>query len=355
MTEPNSLPEPDRAGTGAAAAPLAAGALAVGLDVGGTQTRWALARAGGPVLAEGTVGGFSGQQVLTEAGRAQIAHELRAVAQAVQAAAGADAGGAPAPAAAVQRVWAGVTGFDAASGPALGELFAATLGLPRAAIRLHNDVELACRLCFAPGGGYLVYAGTGSIGVFVDEAGAMQRVGGRGGVLGDEGSGWWIAREALAAVWRREDEQPGFLGGSALAGALLRAIGPGTEVREVRAARDARDAWDATRRFIHVASRGEFGRLALAVAQVADEDALARQVLERAGAELARLATLLVRRHGRRPVVVAGRAAGLHPLIGQALHAALRDTAPEGLACEMRELRTHVLAAVRAASADNPG
>lgn len=323
MTDPNPHPAasgaPDRPDPGADTG----SALALGLDVGGTQTRWALARAGGPVLAEGTVGGFSGQQVLTEAGRAQIAHELRALAGAAAAAA---------PAGAVQRVWAGVTGFDAFSGPALGELFAATLGLPPAAIRLHNDVELACRLCFAPGAGCLVYAGTGAIGVFVDAAGRMHRVGGRGGVLGDEGSGWWIAREALAAVWRREDEQPGFLAGSALAGALLRAIGPGA------------DPWDATRRFIHVASRGEFGRLALAVAQVADEDALAREVLQRAGAELARLATLLVRRHGPLPVVVAGRAAALHPLVFQALRAAL----PAGVACELRELRTHTMAAMRA-------
>ncbi|MFZ4650553.1 MAG: BadF/BadG/BcrA/BcrD ATPase family protein [Rubrivivax sp.] len=300
--------------------------LTLGLDVGGTQSRWALARPGGPVLAEGTAGGFSGQQVLTELGRSQIEHELRVMGEAAAAAAAA-LGGGP-----VQRVWAGVTGYDAASGPALGELLAAALALPAQAVRLHNDVELACRLCFAPGAGYLVYAGTGSIGVFVDEAGAMHRVGGRGGVLGDEGSGWWIAREALAAVWRHEDEQPGFLGRSPLAGALLRAIGPGA------------DNWAATRRFVHLASRGEFGRLALAVAAVAEEDALARQILERAGAELARLATLLVRHHGPRPVVVAGRAASLHPLIGQALHAAL----PDGLACEMRELRTHALAATHA-------
>ena len=306
--------------------------LTLGLDVGGTQSRWALARPGGPVLAEGTAGGFSGQQVLTELGRSQIEHELRAVSEAAAAAAAALGGGPVQRVLRVQRVWAGVTGYDAASGPALGELLAAALALPPQAVRLHNDVELACRLCFAPGAGYLVYAGTGSIGVFVDEAGTMHRVGGRGGVLGDEGSGWWIAREALAAVWRHEDEQPGFLGRSPLAGALLRAIGPGA------------DDWAATRRFVHLASRGDFGRLALAVAEVAEDDALARQILGRAGAELARLATLLVRHHGPRPVVVAGRAAWLHPLIGQALRTAL----PEGMACEMRELRTHTLAATHA-------
>jgi hypothetical protein len=43
-------------------------------------------------------------------------------------------------------------------------------------------------------------------------------------------------------------------------------------------------------------------------------------------------------------VVGAGRAAWLHPLIGQALHAAL----PDGLSCELRELRTHALAATQA-------
>ncbi|MFY8084679.1 MAG: N-acetylglucosamine kinase [Rubrivivax sp.] len=293
----------------------------LGLDAGGTQTRWALALASGQTLAEGSVPPFSGTQVHTEAGRASIVQALGQIRQALQTA------GLGLPAA----LWAGVTGHDEQSGDSLRQLMAASLGLPAARVQVHNDVELACRLCFEPGQGHVVYSGTGSIGVFIDAAGNLHRVGGRGGLLGDEGSGYWIARQALARVWRDEDDAPGSLASSALAQALFERIG------------GAR--WDDTRRFVHHSDRGALGTLALAVAQVADIDPTARQLLRQAGKELARLATLLIARHGMRPVVVGGRAATLHPFI----EASFRDGLPPGADCEPRTWQPHRDAAVRAA------
>jgi hypothetical protein len=69
-------------------------------------------------------------------------------------------------------------------------------------------MEIAYRASFAPGEGYLVYAGTGSIGAFIDADGQFHRAGGRGVVLDDGGGGFWIAREALRHIWRLEDERP---------------------------------------------------------------------------------------------------------------------------------------------------
>jgi glucosamine kinase len=302
----------------------ASSGLGLGLDVGGTQSRWALADAGGALIAEGSVGGFSGQQAGTAAGRDVIAAELSKLLAAVT------EHGLP------ERAWAGVTGHEAQAHAAadLHRLLAAALRLDPRSLALFNDVEMAARLCFEPGGGYLVYAGTGSIGLFVDEHGAPHRVGGRGGLLGDEGSGYWIARQALAALWRGEDDAPGSAAASALGRAFAQAMGGGD--------------WATVRRFIHEADRGRFGRLALAVAAAArDGEARSLALLREAGRELARLARLLIQRHGPRPLRVAGRVVLLHDAVAEAM----REALPPGTALELRPIDAARDAARRAAAA----
>ncbi len=306
--------------TGLAGAAAGTG-LGLGLDVGGTSTRWALAHADGHVVAEGDASGFSGQQMASGSGRERVAQTLAAVASQVAAQAAGTA----------TALWAGVTGHDEQSGPALRRLMARTFQLPLAAVTVGNDVEIAARLLFAPGTGHLVYAGTGSIGVHIDGHGVAHRVGGRGGLLGDEGSGYWIARKALAHVWRAQDEWPAKGVNTPLAQSLFAVIGD--------------SGWDATRRFVHRTARGEFGRLALAVAAAADADPVALALLQQAGRELARLANLLRARHGARVVRLAGRAVQLHPAVAAAFAGALH----EGTVFEVVALQTHREAARRAA------
>ena len=53
--------------------------------------------------------------------------------------------------------------------------------------------------------GVVVIAGTGSIAYGVSQRGVAARAGGWGPTLGDEGSGYWIGRRALAAVMRDAD------------------------------------------------------------------------------------------------------------------------------------------------------
>ncbi len=270
--------------------------IGLGIDAGGTRTRWALAAADGAIVAEGEVAGLSALQMASPEGRASVQATMAQLAGAVLRHAR------------PMRIHAGLTGYGGDAAP-WQELLAALFDLPATAIKLSNDIEIAYLTSFAPGEGYLVYAGTGSIAAFIDRDGRFHRAGGRGVTLDDGGGGFWIAREALRHVWRNEDEEPGRWRSSALSRAVLAHIGS--------------DDWAASRQFIYGQERGAVGQLALAVAASADADPVAADILHRAGGELARLARALTQRLGARPVVLAGRASTLHPLILASMRAAL--------------------------------
>ena len=277
--------------------------LGLGLDAGGTATRWLLIDSHDQERARGEVGGFSAtqlgtvQQPLLDAGLAELSQALRAL---------------PRP----THVYGGLTGFDGAAGDASGPLharLAQALGIDASAVTLVSDIELACRATFEPGRGILVMAGTGSIAAHLRADGRLERAGGRGSLLDDGGSGYWIAREALRSVWRREDASPGAWQSSALARALFARIGG--------------DSWARTREFVASAPRGEFGALATAVAEAArGGDADAQVLLHRAGTELARIALALTARCGAQPVALAGRV----PLLDERIVAALRAALAPG-------------------------
>jgi glucosamine kinase len=275
--------------------------LGLGLDAGGTQTRWAVADAAGTVLTEGRAAPLSGMQLDSVEGRGHLQATLATIAQA---------------AGAVQAVVAGITGFDATQGPQLSAIAAPVFGVSPQAVSVMNDIELACRAAFAPGAGYVVYAGTGSVAAFLDADGQLHRVGGRGVVIDDAGGGHWIARQALRHVWRAEDEAPGAWRKSPLATRVFAQVG-GSD-------------WVHSRSWAYGASRGELGTLALAVAAAAeqDRDPAALAILQSAGVELARLARALLQRFGPRPLALAGRVFELHPAIESSLRAALSSPPP---------------------------
>ena len=294
--------------------------LGLGIDAGGTQTRWALATGDGAIVADGAVEGLSALQMSSEAGRAAVHATFATLCKQVLAV------GQP------RAVVAGLTGFGG-DDLALAQTLATLLALDASDVSLGNDIEIAYRDSFEPGEGYLVYAGTGSIAAWIDAEGVFHRAGGRGVLLDDGGGGYWIAREALRHIWRREDEAPGSWQASPMAGAVFAHVG-GSD-------------WSLSRAFMYGQERGAIGRLALAVAASADTDPLALDILQRAGQELARLALALTARHGPRPVVLAGRAAQLHPAIALAMRAAL----PVSLTMEQKVARSHEAAAKVAARA----
>ena len=297
---------------------------ALGIDAGGTETRWALAAPGGAIVADGVAPGLSALQMATPHGREAVQAAFAALAAAVL------AHGSP------RAAQAGLTGFGG-DGAQLQGWIAGSFGIAPAAVAICNDIEIAYRASFAPGEGYLVYAGTGSIGAFIDVDGAFHRAGGRGVVLDDGGGGFWIAREALRHIWRGEDEEPGRWQASPMANAVFDQIGG--------------SGWAQSRQFIYGGERGAIGKLALAVAASAERDPAAGAILVEAGHELARLASALIRRFGPRPVALAGRAAGLHPSILASMRAALPPATP----LNQTSLRAHHAAARLALNMNNNG
>ena len=71
---------------------------------------------------------------------------------------------------------------------------------PHSEIVVEIDVALGYRAHFAERKGVYLYAGTGSIAIFQDKDGLIRANGGWGYLLGDEGAGYWIGREAIRAI-----------------------------------------------------------------------------------------------------------------------------------------------------------
>jgi glucosamine kinase len=181
----------DARGTGRPAAGPAAGVV-VGLDIGGSKTHGALWR-DGTLVAEARAGSANVQNVTPDA----AAHSLRELFGELLTAAPAG------PAGAVRLVIAGSGGVDTgADADRLRALIAPHA--PGAAIDVVHDT----RLILAAGGaraGIAVIVGTGSVAWGVTEDGRQARSGGWGYLLGDEGSGYWVAREAVRRALHRHD------------------------------------------------------------------------------------------------------------------------------------------------------
>jgi N-acetylglucosamine kinase-like BadF-type ATPase len=129
--------------------------VALGIDAGGSQTRWALVDASGAIAGEGQARGFSALQVRGHE-RSVVVAALEEIAHAVASL------GRP------QRVHAALTGFGG-DASILKALVAEPLGLDPESVTVGSDIETMYLDLFAPGEGYVVYAGTGSVGAFIDE------------------------------------------------------------------------------------------------------------------------------------------------------------------------------------------
>jgi N-acetylglucosamine kinase-like BadF-type ATPase len=157
-----------------------------------------------------------------------------------------------------------------------------------------NDALIALE-AGAPGAeGVVVVAGTGSIAYGRDARGRAARAGGWGYVLGDEGSGYWIGRQALRAVVRAADGRGRPTSLTARVLAHYHVSRPQDLVWEV---------YHAGLKPTAIAS------LAPVVGAAAVEgDSLARQIVDAAAVELAGAAASVAKRLSldRCPVVLAG-------------------------------------------------
>jgi len=144
-------------------------------------------------------------------------------------------------------------------------------------VTVMNDVALAARAAFPQGGGVLVLSGTGSMAVATGPGGTV-RVGGWGDLFSDEGSAYWIGREALA---RASHERDGITPDLGLARALESRLGLGDHGHY------ALLGWVLAQRH----ARSDVARIARIIDDLAGEGlAPARGILAGAAAELSRLA-----------------------------------------------------------------
>jgi N-acetylglucosamine kinase-like BadF-type ATPase len=151
--------------------------------------------------------------------------------------------------------------------------------LTPAAVEVAGDMVIALESAFGSGPGVIAIAGTGSIVYGRDAAGHTARAGGWGFAVSDEGSGHWIGHRAVSAVLRAHDGG----GETALTTGVLQAFNVGT--------------LDQLIPVVNALPPPEFPRLFPLVLRTAEAgDALARSLLAEAGAELACLAAIVIRR-----------------------------------------------------------
>lgn len=158
----------------------------IGLDIGGTKTR-GVRFEDGKAVADGSAGSSNVQNVSREDAAANLADLFARI------------GGGK-----VSRVYAGAGGIDTDDdAAALAALIAPHV--PGARITVVHD----SRLLLAAGRastGVAVIAGTGSAAWGRNAEGEEARAGGWGYLLGDEGSGYWLGREAVRYSLRRMNQ-----------------------------------------------------------------------------------------------------------------------------------------------------
>ncbi|MFG1705303.1 N-acetylglucosamine kinase [Nonomuraea sp. M3C6] len=248
--------------------------VVIGIDVGGTKTRMRLLDlAGGEVAGDRTMPSTGWQTRSLPGAAAWLAERVAAL---------------PQPGDEVVRVVAGAHGCETSEQCHLLEReLEAALGLP---VTVVNDAELLVPAAGMTAGIGLI-AGTGSVAVGRHrETGGHMSAGGWGWVLGDDGSGSALVRDAARAVLARADDGAPL---EPLGQALLRSYGvPG--LPELAAAM----SWDGG-----VETWSEHAPAVFAAA--AGGSVLARDVIRRGGAALAGLVQCLARRGAETGAVVA--------------------------------------------------
>ncbi|UPO75729.1 BadF/BadG/BcrA/BcrD ATPase family protein [Arthrobacter sp. Helios] len=262
---------------------------AVGLDIGGTKTH-GIRLQGSEVVAEAVSGSANVQNVSREQARQHLAEIFAALGTRD-----------------VSRVVAGSGGVDTEDdAAALRALIQEHV--PDAEVSVVHDTRLILAAGEAPAGIGLI-AGTGSVAWGMDPSGTQARSGGWGYLLGDEGSAYWIGREAVRHTLRLHDlgQEP-----DRLAAELLLAVGvPSPELLI------ARFHADTGRRY--------WASMARVVFEAAEEGhAPSRSIVATAARDLAGLVGDVAAQLNIRGPVVIGGGIGVHqPLLQDLLEAGL--------------------------------
>lgn len=165
----------------------------LGIDGGGTKTACVISDIGGKLIAAGIAGSSNYLTVGEEGAR-------KSVQVAVQRAIGKSRVKIPK----FEAAYLGMAGAGRPSGAKVIRGMMESLGLADKVV-IDTDAAIALAGATACNPGVVVISGTGSIAFGVNKDGERGRVGGWGYILGDEGSGYDIARRGLAAALRAYD------------------------------------------------------------------------------------------------------------------------------------------------------
>ena len=141
--------------------------------------------------------------------------------------------------------------------------------------RVVSDIELAYRANFEVGDGILLYAGTGSVAYAIDENSEAHKIGGWGYLLGDEGAGYWIGKEAIRLSLFEIEKKSRIKEGS-----LFDQI-----LKEIQAS-----DWNGIKTFVYSKDRAEIAALSKIVDRAAEAgDPEAISILKKAASHLGEL------------------------------------------------------------------
>jgi N-acetylglucosamine kinase-like BadF-type ATPase len=189
-------------------------------------------------------------------------------------------------------------------------------------IEVVGDTEIALEAAFGAGPGVIAIAGTGSIAYGRDAAGHTARAGGWGFAISDEGSGHWIGRRAISAILNARDQ------------------GLETKLTSLVLQAWKLTALDELVQRANSTPPPDFPRLFPIVLRAADAaDAIARDLLADAGAKLANLAAIVVRRLAPHvplpmlpaamlPIAMTGSVFRRSPYVRQVFYNALQTSFP---------------------------
>jgi len=274
----------------------------VGVDAGGTKTECAVGD-DRSILGRATAASCKIQRVGEEAARAALRDAL------VRTCAAANVSPQN-----IARTCIGIAGASEVELAALVKRIASEI--VSGEVEVVGDNVIALEAAFRGAAGVITIAGTGSIVYGRNERGETARAGGWGPIISDEGSAEWIGRRAVEAAVRAVD------------------IGQTTAVTNL-----IMQAWRvATRedivRLANALPRPDFAALYPHLLTAADAgDAIARDLLTRAGGELAGLTKIVVRRlwpgQQRVRVGVAGGVFRSSTLVRQVFGNSLRAERPD--------------------------
>ncbi|HZS43882.1 MAG TPA: BadF/BadG/BcrA/BcrD ATPase family protein [Blastocatellia bacterium] len=167
--------------------------LIIGIDGGGTKTRVVVATPDCKVLGEGVSGPSNYLRVGMPTAVASVQFAVRKALEA-----------AGVTLADVRAVFAGLAGLRS---PTHRDemLHALRPILPDVEIMVNTDAAVALAGATDGKAGVVIISGTGAVAFGINKEGRTWQAGGWGWVLGDEGSGYFIARRGLAAIVRAYD------------------------------------------------------------------------------------------------------------------------------------------------------